>query len=75
MASDRKNRLEIVQFGRMLHENGFVAATDGNLSVRLDDEHLLRDSHLHKQGQDARFGYGDCGHGRETTCRQAPCFE
>jgi L-fuculose-phosphate aldolase len=41
MSSDRKNRLEIVEFGRLLHENGFVAATDGNLSVRLDDKHLL----------------------------------
>ncbi|MFZ0683956.1 MAG: class II aldolase/adducin family protein [Terriglobales bacterium] len=41
MSSDRKNRLEIVQFGRMLHENGFVAATDGNLSVRLDQHRLL----------------------------------
>ena len=41
MASDRKNRLEIVQYGRMLHENGFVAATDGNLSVRLNGKHLL----------------------------------
>jgi L-fuculose-phosphate aldolase len=41
MASDRKNRNEIVQYGRMLHENGFVAATDGNLSIRLDDECLL----------------------------------
>src|SRR5208282_1302015 len=41
MASDRKNRLEIVQFGRMLHENRFVAATDGNLSVRLDERRLL----------------------------------
>jgi L-fuculose-phosphate aldolase len=41
MASDRKNRLEIVQYGRMLHANGFVAATDGNLSVRLDDKRLL----------------------------------
>jgi L-fuculose-phosphate aldolase len=41
MSSDRKHRLEIVQYGRMLYENGFVAATDGNLSVRLDDDHLL----------------------------------
>ncbi|MGA7560630.1 MAG: class II aldolase/adducin family protein [Terriglobales bacterium] len=39
--NDRRHRLEIVQYGRMLHENGFVAATDGNLSVRLDDKHLL----------------------------------
>ena len=41
MARDRKHRLAIVQYGRMLHESGFVAATDGNLSVRLDDKRLL----------------------------------
>ncbi len=41
MPSDRQHRLAIVQYGRMLHENGFVAATDGNLSVRLDEERLL----------------------------------
>ena len=41
MASDRPHRQAIVQFGRMLHENGFVAATDGNLSVRLDANRLL----------------------------------
>ena len=41
MASERKNRLEILQFGRMLHQNRFVAATDGNLSVRLDEQRLL----------------------------------
>ena len=41
MPSDRQHRFAIVQFGRMLHENGFVAATDGNLSVRLDERRLL----------------------------------
>ncbi len=41
MASDRQHRLAIVQYGRMLYQNGFVAATDGNLSVRLDEERLL----------------------------------
>jgi|SRR5579859_890932 len=41
MATDRQNRLAIVQFGRLLHQNGFVAATDGNLSVRLDQKRLL----------------------------------
>jgi L-fuculose-phosphate aldolase len=41
MASDRHHRLEIVQFGRLLHENRLVAATDGNLSVRLDEKRLL----------------------------------
>src|SRR5208282_3706998 len=39
--SDRQHRLEIVQYGRLLHESGFVAATDGNLSVRLDERRLL----------------------------------
>lgn len=41
MASERQHRLAIVQFGRQLHDNGFVAATDGNLSVRLDENRLL----------------------------------
>jgi len=41
MTSDRHHRQEIVQFGRLLHESGLVAATDGNLSVRLDEDRLL----------------------------------
>ena len=41
MAKDRQHRLAIVQYGRLLHENGFVAATDGNLSVRIDERKLL----------------------------------
>jgi L-fuculose-phosphate aldolase len=41
MASERQHRLSIVQFGRRLHDSGFVAATDGNLSVRLDERRLL----------------------------------
>jgi L-fuculose-phosphate aldolase len=41
MGSDRRHRLDIVQYGRMLHESGYVAATDGNLSVRLDEDRLL----------------------------------
>ena len=41
MPTERQHRLAIVQFGRQLHENGLVAATDGNLSVRLDDHRLL----------------------------------
>jgi len=41
MASDRQHRLAIVQFGRLLQQNRFVAATDGNLSVRLDETRLL----------------------------------
>jgi L-fuculose-phosphate aldolase len=41
MASERKHRQAIVQFGRQLHGNGYVAATDGNLSVRLDENRLL----------------------------------
>jgi L-fuculose-phosphate aldolase len=36
-----KYRREIVAFGRMLHQRGYVAATDGNLSVRLDEQRIL----------------------------------
>ena len=41
MKSERQHREEIVRFGRMLHERGFVAASDGNLSVRLDHDTVL----------------------------------
>jgi len=41
MSSERQHRQAIVQFGRLLHENGLVAATDGNLSVRLDEGRVL----------------------------------
>jgi L-fuculose-phosphate aldolase len=41
MASERPIREQIVRYGRMLHERGLVAATDGNLSVRLDENRIL----------------------------------
>ena len=41
MPTERKHREEIVRYGRMLHERGFVAAMDGNLSVRLKGDRIL----------------------------------
>jgi L-fuculose-phosphate aldolase len=41
MPSERKYRQEIVRYGRMLHERCFVAAMDGNLSIRLNEERIL----------------------------------
>lgn len=41
MPTERKYREEIVRYGRMLHERGFVAAMDGNLSVRLTGDRVL----------------------------------
>jgi len=41
MSTERKQREEIVRYGRMLHERGFVAAMDGNLSVRLGNDRIL----------------------------------
>jgi L-fuculose-phosphate aldolase len=38
---ERALRHELARFGKMLHAQGFVAATDGNLSVRLDAERIL----------------------------------
>jgi len=38
---ERGLRHELVRFGKMLHAQGFVAATDGNLSVRLDQRRIL----------------------------------
>ncbi len=39
--SEHESRLEILRFGKMLHERGFIAATDGNLSVRLNEVSVL----------------------------------
>jgi L-fuculose-phosphate aldolase len=41
MKTEQQHREEIVRFGRLLHQTGLVAATDGNLSVRLDDGRIL----------------------------------
>jgi L-fuculose-phosphate aldolase len=41
MPSERQQRREIAMFGKMLYDRGYVAAMDGNLSVRLDDERIL----------------------------------
>ncbi|MBV9182062.1 MAG: class II aldolase/adducin family protein [Acidobacteria bacterium] len=41
MASEHQLRREIVRLGKMLHERGFIAACDGNLSVRLDANRVL----------------------------------
>lgn len=41
MLMERKQREEIVRYGKMLHERGFVAAMDGNLSVRLKGDRIL----------------------------------
>ena len=40
-ARERQLRKDLARFGKMLHSQGFVAATDGNLSVRLDDNRVL----------------------------------
>lgn len=34
-------RQDLVDFGRMLHAQGFVAATDGNLSIRMDHDRVM----------------------------------
>jgi L-fuculose-phosphate aldolase len=41
MSSEHQYRREIVSYGKMLHQGGYVAATDGNLSVRLQEERIL----------------------------------
>jgi L-fuculose-phosphate aldolase len=41
MKTVHEHRDEIVQYGRLLHQTGLVAATDGNLSVRLSDGTFL----------------------------------
>jgi L-fuculose-phosphate aldolase len=41
MASEQQHREDVVRFGKLLHQKGYVAATDGNLTVRLDQNTVL----------------------------------
>jgi L-fuculose-phosphate aldolase len=40
-SAEQEGREEIVRVGRMMYERGWIAATEGNLSVRLDDDRIL----------------------------------
>jgi len=39
--TENEHRQQIVEIGRRLHQQGFVAATDGNISVRLDGGRIM----------------------------------
>jgi L-fuculose-phosphate aldolase len=41
MSLEQTLRADTVEIGRRLHERGYVAASDGNISVRLDERSLL----------------------------------
>ncbi len=41
LSTELQVALDIVRFGQMLHAQGFVAATDGNISVRLDSNRVM----------------------------------
>ena len=41
MKNDRRQRTEIIRVGKLLHQRAYVAATDGNISVRLDRNRVL----------------------------------
>jgi L-fuculose-phosphate aldolase len=39
--TEREHREEIVEFGRLIYDKGWVAANDGNITVRMDQQRLL----------------------------------
>lgn len=41
MHTEREIRTHIVEIGRRVYENGYVAASDGNISARLDDGTII----------------------------------
>ena len=41
MKTEREHRDDIVRIGRLIYEKGWVAANDGNITVRLDGERIL----------------------------------
>jgi len=48
MSPEEKLRQEIVRICGMLHRKNYLAATDGNVSVRLGDRVLVTPSGVHK---------------------------
>lgn len=41
MTTEQECRRQIIEIGRRMYDKGFVAATDGNISVRLDENRIL----------------------------------
>src|SRR5437899_92682 len=41
MREEFQHREDLAHFGRLIHQQGFVSACDGNLSVRLDSNTIL----------------------------------
>jgi L-fuculose-phosphate aldolase len=41
LKTDREYRQDIVDIGRLVYQKGWVAANDGNISIRLDQERIL----------------------------------
>jgi L-fuculose-phosphate aldolase len=41
MQTERESRQQIIDIGRRIYDLGFIAATDGNISARLDDGTIL----------------------------------
>ena len=39
--TEREYRQDIVEVGRLVYQKGWVAANDGNISIRLDQESIL----------------------------------
>jgi L-fuculose-phosphate aldolase len=39
--TEREYRQDIVDIGRLVFQKGWVAANDGNITIRLDEEHIL----------------------------------
>jgi L-fuculose-phosphate aldolase len=50
MKTEQQHRDEMVRFGKLLHQTGLVAATDGNLSVLLEDGNILSTPTLMSKG-------------------------
>ena len=51
--TEREYRDDIVEIGRLMFQKGWVAANDGNITIRLDAERILATPTGVSQGDDA----------------------
>ena len=52
--TERELREDICQIGRLVYQKGWVAANDGNITIRLDAEPHSGHAHRRMQGHDDR---------------------
>jgi len=75
MRAEFQHREDLVHFGRLIHQQGFVSACDGNLSVRLDSNTVLATPTSVSKGMMRPQRHGESGHAGQQTGGRKKCLQ